>query len=415
MNDGAFALSPPGTFPLSADPEFQDEVNRELQVLTDRVRTYVPAKCLAGLILTGSFARGEGTVLADTRARTRWLSDVECFVVLISGIVPVDEVVRALRLTEAELNSDPSHVARGIKVELSPIYSRTMPRLKPTIFTRELCTHGKLLWGNPAVIPMPQAQWADAAMRRDAFRLLNNRIIEQIAVRDQYAAETRDSIGGAYSLTKFWIDLGTSLSVFLGCYKPEYQSRQRPFEDALRRHPEILGDEVSARFLGHYRDALALKLGQKKLMPAVPLERFREAAEIARLAWNWESTQMLGGRQYAADWRSVFVRLSKLEPAAQRARDWGRLLRRPAALRSLGARGLLAAARAGSLATLIYGTGCVLDFFWDEIGSESGGGEIAAALCQVLNVRADAPAERRRMLTRATLEAFERHLRFAAA
>ena len=46
---------------------------------------------------------------------------------------------------------------------------------------------------------------------------------------------------------------------------------------------------------------------------------------------------------------------------------------------------MLAAARVGSLATLIYGTGCVIDFFWDEIGSDRGRGtEMAAELCRAL-------------------------------
>ena len=37
MTDGAFSLSPPGSFPLSADPAFQDEVRRELE-RRDRAR-----------------------------------------------------------------------------------------------------------------------------------------------------------------------------------------------------------------------------------------------------------------------------------------------------------------------------------------------------------------------------------------
>jgi hypothetical protein len=77
---------------------------------------------------------------------------------------------------------------------------------------------------------------------------------------------------------------------------------------------------------------------------------------------------------------------------------------------------MLAAARVGSLATLIYGSGCVIDFFWDEIGSgKREGREMSAELCRALAVDAQDAAERRRLLTRATLGAWETHLRFAAA
>ena len=62
-------------------------------------------------------------------------------------------------------------------------------------------------------------------------------------------------------------------------------------------------------------------------------------------------------------------------------------------------------------------TGCVIDFFWDEIAglSNGHGSEMTAELCGSLGVEAREPSERRRLLTRATLNTWERHLRFAAA
>jgi hypothetical protein len=92
------------------------------------------------------------------------------------------------------------------------------------------------------------------------------------------------------------------------------------------------------------------------------------------------------------------------------------LLRKPTRLSWLGPRAMVAAMRSGSLATLIYGTGCVIDFFWDDIGNDTRSGrEIAAVLCPALKVRTQIPSERRIMLTRVALRAWETHLRFAAA
>jgi hypothetical protein len=77
---------------------------------------------------------------------------------------------------------------------------------------------------------------------------------------------------------------------------------------------------------------------------------------------------------------------------------------------------MLAAARVGSLATLIYGTGCAIDFYWDEFGSGRGEGTaMMAELCGSFGVAAPNPSEGRRLLIQATLGAWERHLRFAAA
>ncbi len=417
MTDGVFSLSPPGSFPLSADPSFQDEVRRELERLLARVRTCAAAPSVAGVLLTGSFARGEGTVIPNPRASSRWLSDVECLVVVRGGIVSTREIQRSMRQVERDTNSDCGNAERGIKVELRAILTQGMVRLRPAIFTRELCEHAKLLWGNPAAIPLPRVPpSAEAISKYDAFRLLNNRIIEQIAVRSEYADRTSDSIAIAYSLAKFWIDLGTSLSVFLGCYRPGYRSRQKPIEEALGAHMEILGSEMCGRLISRFRNAMAQKLGQTGFPSADPAQEFSEAVEIARVTWNWESGQMLGTNTAAGDWRGIFARLSSLETTAQRLRDWARVLRQPSGLRQLGPRAMLAAARVGSLATLIYGTGCVIDFFWDEIGSGRGRAtEMVAELCRALAVDARDASERRRLLTRATLGAWERHLRFAAA
>ncbi len=417
MIDGAFSLSPPGSFRLSADPAFQDEVRRELDLLLERVRNCAAAPSLAGVLLTGSFARGEGTIIRHPGAKSRWLSDVECLVVVRSGIVSKREIQRSMRQVERDTNAERANAERGIKVELRAILTQGMTRLRPAIFTRELCEHAKLLCGDPAAIPVPPASSSGEAISKyDAFRLLNNRIIEQIAVRSECADRVSDRTAIAYSLAKFWIDLGTSLSVFLGCYRPGYRSRQKPVEDALRARPEILGAEMCGRFISRFRNAMAQKLDQAGFSSGDPAHEFSEAVEIAHATWNWESGQLLGTSTAAGDWRGIFARLSSLETAGQRLRDWARVLRQPSGWRQLGPRAILAAARVGSLATLIYGTGCGIDFFWDEIGSDGGRGtDMVAELCLALAVEAQDATERRRLLTRATLGAWERHLRFAAA
>ena len=66
-----------------------------------------------------------------------------------------------MRQIERDTNSDCGSVARGIKVELRAILTEGMLRLRPAIFTRELCEHAKLLWGDPAAIPVPRGRQAE--------------------------------------------------------------------------------------------------------------------------------------------------------------------------------------------------------------------------------------------------------------
>ena len=94
MTVGAFSLSPPGSFPLSADPAYQDEVRSELECVLARVRDCASARSVAGVLLTGSFARGEGTVVPNPESKSRWLSDVECLVVVRNGVVSNQEIHR---------------------------------------------------------------------------------------------------------------------------------------------------------------------------------------------------------------------------------------------------------------------------------------------------------------------------------
>jgi hypothetical protein len=96
-----------------------------------------------------------------------------------------------------------------------------------------------------------------------------------------------------------------------------------------------------------------------------------------------------------------------------------RLLARDKALRRLTpytVRTLKAALRAGSFANAIYGTGCILEFFWDEIGCEKGPGpQIAETLGALFGVRTGSGEIRRMMLTQNVQAAWDRHLRSAAA
>lgn len=411
-----FELFPPGSFSLCADPQRQAEASRELQAASEQVRAGTRRFSALGLILTGSFARGEATILVEPEGGVRWLSDIECLVVFPADKqkAPIAEVDQVLRGIESDRNLQASNMGSGIKLELRSIQAPRLARLRPAIFSRELLEHGKLLWGEPAALPLPRWYHAGSEVpAADGFRLLNNRIMEQLAVRLNDERGSEDRISRSYWVSKFWIDLATSLSIFLRCYVTTYLGRQASIEKTLAARPELFGDSFGRLFMTRLKESMAIKVGKLSAFNSYSAS-LNEAASAAAQVWGWESDQLAGRSLGRGDWRSIVSRLRRAETASQRVRDWARLLLRRGRYGSR-ATCIKAALRAGSLANAIYGAGCLLDFYWDEIGSEtSPGPEVAREVGKLLGVDAGQGKALRERLVGAALDAWTVHLRFAA-
>ena len=104
-----FELSPPGSFSLCADPERQAEAASELLAVSEQVRADTRRYSALGLILTGSFARGEATILVDPEGGIRWLSDIECLVVFPADKqkAPIGEVDQSCAASRAREICEP--------------------------------------------------------------------------------------------------------------------------------------------------------------------------------------------------------------------------------------------------------------------------------------------------------------------
>jgi len=416
-----FEIHPPGSFPLCVDPEFQGDAVRDLDHVSRLVQDATRSFPVAGLILTGSVARGEGTLVADGTTGTRWLGDLECLLMVLPGSsTSARQIDDTLHAVEAKLNNDFREMRRGLKIGVTRMVVSRLARLRRSIFNRELLEHGKLLWGIPSALPTPP-WWAAGAHEvpmSDAVRLLNNRTIQQIVARMIQENGDAQPLSARYAISKFWIELATSLSVFLGCYRTTYRDREIAIENLLADQPEIFGSEFSELLVARLREAMAIKFGQTPRMLGPAFQGFDEVARAASRVWYWETARMLGADPNDSDWRLVIRRLRRLETASQRARDWMRFLVRDRALRRLTPytiRTIRAALRAGSLANVIYATGCLLEFFWNEIGLENEPGpQIARTLGAFFDVQAESGKRRRSKLTQSAQSAWDRHLRFSA-
>ena len=414
------SLSPPGSFRLCANPAFEGEAARELGRLVSAVRNVSHAFPVLGLLLTGSFARGEGVIIHDPQGGLRWLSDVECLVVL-----PNDQRWDWARLKQVlgkaarDANKDRKGLSGEIKVELSPILASRLAAMRPAIFTCELLEHAKLLWGWPAELRMPSKFKATRDLLcRDALRLLNNRIMEQVAVRLslENESELASQPDVAYALSKFWVELGTSLSVFLDCYLTSYQARQATLENALTSSRTGLDSETVKLLMWKLAEGMALKRGCVSANQYTTEASFECAADVAARIWWWETGNLLGEGMHDDGWRNVPVRLRRIDTAAARIRDWGRLVLRTGAVEYLHVAVLGDVLRAGSFGNAVYAAGCLLCFFWEQIGSGSGPGQrISYVLGRLFGVEgANGPLTRRLLALRA-LSAWRTHLKSAAA
>src|SRR5579864_7486538 len=102
-----FEIHPPGSFPLCVDPEFQGDAVGDLNHVSRLVRDATRSFPVVGLILTGSVARGEGTLVADGKTGTRWLGDLECLLmVLPRSSTSARQIDDTLHAVETKLNND---------------------------------------------------------------------------------------------------------------------------------------------------------------------------------------------------------------------------------------------------------------------------------------------------------------------
>src|ERR1700677_4486092 len=100
---------------------------------------------LRAILLTGSLARGEGTWYRDG-SRIRLAGDADCFAVFNDHAV-LPSPSRVARLQDA-VQARLASAGGDAHVGVSPVRSDYLRRLRPNIFSYELTTHAKVVWGD---------------------------------------------------------------------------------------------------------------------------------------------------------------------------------------------------------------------------------------------------------------------------
>ncbi len=334
---------------------------------------------LVGLILTGSFSRGEGTVLA-VDGHLRVLGDIEFLVVL-----PRRRDERALRPALARWSRE-AGAALGapdlvVDLEFGPVDEAYLRhKTPPSIFVHDLRTHGRVVWGPRDLLqripPFPPA----AIPREDALHLLLNRTIEQLETWDRVERLTGEALlDAAYQRLKLRLDLAGSALAAAGEHVTSYTERPRAFAALLAREP-ALAALVPPGFEDDLARAAAAKVSPDpdEVLPPGPEDAQRKWVRAEILAavpavsalLRWELGRLLGGD---APLPRLLERWTTAQPWRPRARQWAKLALHPmpAPLPLSPQRALALAARSTPRA-LVHAAGALAYLALDDTAPPSG-------------------------------------------
>ena len=323
---------------------------------------------LRAVILTGSLARDEGTWRTDGR-RARALGDAE-FLLVFADRAPLPDAAHVGKVAK---RIDSHLAALGIvcPITLSPVRARYLRRLRPAIFAHELRTSGQVVWGDATVLSLIPPFSALAIPLEDAWRLLCNRLVEQLEAAPEMTERSTDPAEPAlYRTVKLHLDMATSLLVFLGSYEPTYRQRAERLRDLARqqhtdRYPFRL--EPFARIVTACTE---WKLAEGDA-PAPEGVSWEGVIERSHRLWRWEVARLTGASADLSDHALLETWLGR-QPAVDRARGWLHVLRKCGWQRSwrLWPR-WTHLARRGSPRYLVYSAACRLLF---ELPRLEGGG-----------------------------------------
>lgn len=263
--------------PLCGDARFEAPLRRVLDRCTEFLLSRLPRGKMVALVLTGSFARGEGSVMR-AGGELRVLGDIEFMVVL-----PSEVDFHTLRAPMQEWSREASRAVRDevrVDIEFGPVevgYLRQ--RARPSIFVYDLHRHGRVVWGPPDLLEqIPRFEAADIP-RVDAVHLVFNRLIEQL---DAYERATSLGVEAlwdlAYQRLKLTLDLAGSALAFSGRHEPSYAARPAAFVRLCADTP-ALAEALPPAFAGELERAARLKLvpgsGHEVVPPDLSIEARR--------------------------------------------------------------------------------------------------------------------------------------------
>lgn len=284
---------------------------------------------IISIVLTGSFAREEGSVLIEASGDFRVLGDVE-FIVITKENIDFRQISNLLRLAEKDIEN--ILIEKGItcSVEFSPVTRNFFKKIRPTIFNYEFFLYGNVLYGDPEILnKMPEIR-ASLIPKYDAFFLLCNRIVEQLSVFSKLSFQKKYGVDVYYQLVKLYMDMAGSFLIITGRYEPSYGQRYKKFSQ-LTANDSFLSDEMFPIFLKRLEEMTRFKLNPEKIPDHEISNRnlqvlFYDSIKYVRKLWEWEIRFLANTGKFGSFEIKDYTALSKCLPLKLRIRGWLKFL-----------------------------------------------------------------------------------------
>lgn len=287
---------------------------------------------ITALVLTGSLARQEATL---TRNSEGWMlmGDAEFLVVIPRDAgLPYPYVVEDL---EERIAAKLLLKRIQATIDLAVVYEKYFRRLPPHIFTYELRTFAKVIWGEQRVLDLIPAFTPDRIPQEDAWRMLSNRMIEHLQyVDDLLNRGTQLTPRLHYATIKLFLDMGTSYLVFANGYEPTYRGRAERLDLLAKQKVQNRPAPFCLKeFASRVASCTAWKLAGGGMQSDLRLEFWAESIRYASSLWTWEAIQMTKGAPDLSPGTLETELALKLTPL-QKIRGWVHVVNQSGGLKS---------------------------------------------------------------------------------
>lgn len=275
------------------------------------------------IVLSGSLAVGEGTSYNSGGGGAEPGSDVDLYLVAPE----TDLHGWKERLPSLHRGLLDSIQIPGLVIDLGATSPERLGRLSPTIANCILSGEGKVIAGNPGIMPRDGALPCREVPPWDGLLLLLNRVVEELSELNPQPRGEREAREFWYRVGKTIRDLGTSALVVAGDFAPRLEERRE-------RLPRLLEETSLAAEVPFFLDEYNFWCEQKE-RPRVEEAEMRYGGEAPALRtvhrlkqscveafWKWESGQVLRRRGAGEDLKTF----RSLEPARRRVRAWLRFV-----------------------------------------------------------------------------------------
>ncbi|MBU1568068.1 MAG: hypothetical protein KJ630_20895 [Proteobacteria bacterium] len=282
--------------------------------------------CILSVILTGSFSRGEGSVLFMPSGEALILGDIEFIVVTKLGS-DLGHIAMLLKSAAKKVELSLKEKSISCLIDFSPVARSFLKRAKPSIFIYELLLNGKVVYGDSNILGELPVFTASHIPKCDAFYLLCNRIVEQLSYFKKMSLSDLTDVDMYYPLVKLYMDMAGSFLIITDRYEPSYSLRYERFAQMNASDCFVDGDlfsvfvkrlEEMTKFKLHPNNANAIL---SDISPETVRNMFCDSIEFARHLWLWEIRQLTNNKNIY-DLGVSFQTIMKVFPVKAKVRGW---------------------------------------------------------------------------------------------